>query len=117
MSVSVSLQDNLVEWQEIQIEGFGYDPRNPYKVLANGTMEDLYNWLQNGDRTPTKYRMLRFERLDEQTQNILRYTKIEYPLLKSGSLWEQWTKLCQVCGLYIYKNSQGNTVCSYTYGS
>jgi hypothetical protein len=117
MSVSVSLQDDLVEWQDIQVDGINYDPRYPNKALSNGTMEDLYRWLQNEQRTPSKYQMLSFEDLDTLTKGILTNTKVEYPLLKSGNLWEQWTKLCQVCGLYIYKNSEGKTVCSYTYGS
>jgi hypothetical protein len=117
MSVSVSLKDDLVEWQDISVDGINYDPRYPNKVLTNGTMEDLYKWLQDGQRTPSKYQMLPFEELDTSTKGILTNTEIDYPLLKSGSLWEQWTKLCQVCGLYIYKNSQGETVCSYTYGS
>lgn len=121
-SVSVSLKDDLEEWQDIQVKGFGYDPRNAYKVLTNGTMEDLYKWLQGQDenrnyRTPLKYQMLAFEQLDTTTRNILTNTKLQYPLLENGTLWAQWQKLCQVCGLYIYKNSQGKTTCSYTLGS
>lgn len=113
-SVSVSLKDDLEEWQDIQVDGFGYDPRNPNAVLINKSMSNLYDWLER--KTPSKYNMLKFNELDGQTQIILMNTLIEYPLLKNGTLWEQWTKLCQVCGLYIYKNNQGETVCSYTYG-
>lgn len=116
-SVSVSLQDDLVEWQNIQVDGFSYNPRNPFKILPNGSMEDLYRWLQNSERTPTKYRMLSFGELDFNTKNILSTTKIDYPFLESGTLWEQWVKLCKVCGLYIFKNRNGRTVCSYTMGS
>jgi hypothetical protein len=114
-SVSVALQDDLVEWQDIYVEGINYDPRNPFKVLPNGSMEDLYKWLWG--KTPTKYKMLTFSELDDKTKTILTNTKIDYPLLESGKLWEQWVKLCQVCGLYIYKNRNSKTVCSYTYGS
>jgi hypothetical protein len=114
-SVSVSLSDDLEEWQDIQIEGFGYDQRQPYKVLGRGSMADLYDWLHK--RTPSKYDMLSYEELDESTKEILYNTTIQYPVLKSGSLWQQWTKLCEVCALYIYKNNDNKTVCSYTYGS
>lgn len=114
-TVSVSLKDNLEEWQDISVNGFDYDPRNPYKVLANGNMADLYKWLWN--KTPKKYQMLAFGDLDETTRNILTSTIIKYPLLKSGTLWSQWHKLCEVCGLYIYKNNKGNTVCIHTLGS
>jgi hypothetical protein len=114
-SVSVSLKDDLEEWQDIYVEGFGYDPRNPFNVLKNGTMEDLYRWLSYA--TPAKYSMPFFYQLDTQTQEILKNTKIIYPLLEASTLWQQWNKLCQVCGLYIYKNGKGNIVCSYIYGS
>lgn len=114
-SVSVSLKDDLEEWQDIQIQGFDYDPRNPRAVLTNGTMEDLYRWLYN--KTPSKYNMLSFDELDSNTKSVLTNTIITYPLLEDGTLWEQWTKLCEVCGLYIYKNNKGETVCSSTYGS
>ena len=114
-SVSVSLQDDLVEWQNIYVKGFQYNALNPFKDLPNGSMQDLYNWLINF--VPKKYRMLSFGELDIITQNILASTKIEYPLLKDGTLWEQFVKPCEVCGLYVYKNKDGRTVCSYTYGS
>ena len=115
-SFSVSLKDDLVEWQDIQVKGINFDPRNPYAVLPNGTMADLYKWLHSTERTPQKYEMLSFEELDAKTQEILNSTSTKYPLLEDGTLWEQWTKLCEVCGLYIYKNNNGKTVCSYVYG-
>lgn len=114
-SVSVSFKDDLEEWQDIQIEGFSYDLRNPTKVLPYQTMKWLYWWLYN--KTPTKYNMLKFDSLDDKTKEILNSTTIPYPLLESGNLWSQWTKLCVVCGLHIYKNSQGKTVCVYKNGA
>lgn len=116
-SVSVSLKDDLVQWQDIYVEGFSYDPRSPFKIIADGKMSNVYRWLQNTERTPEKYKMLAFSELDQETKTILQNTTIDYPFLESGSLWSQWSKLCQVCGLYIYKNNQGQVVCSYTYGS
>lgn len=115
--VSVSLKDDLEEWQNIQIQGFGYDPREPFKIIADGKMSNIYKWLQDKTITPQKYEMLAFDDLDEKTKFILENTTIDYPLLENGSLWEQWTKLCEVCGLYIYKNNEGKTICTYTYGS
>lgn len=114
-SVSVSLKDDLEEWQDIQVQGFYCDPKNPYSVIVGGNMANYYNWLMV--RTPDKYKMRQFDRLDSKTKDILQRSSIDYPLLKDGSLWEQWQKLCEVCGLYIYKNNEGETVCTYTYGS
>lgn len=110
-TVSVSLKDDLEEWQDIAIQGFGYDVDNPRKDLPNQTMADLYRWLHA--KTPSKYNMLPFESLNAETQQVLSATRIEYPFLEDGSLWEQWTKLCEVCALSIYKNNVSNTVCVY----
>lgn len=109
-SVSVSFKDDLEEWQDIQVNGFDYDPRNPFKVIAEGKMSNVYRWLYNV--TPTKYKMISFDGLDEKTRTILEETKLQYPLLKNGTLWSQWSKLCEVCGLRIYKNMVGNTTCN-----
>ena len=114
-SVSVSLKDDLEDWQEIQNDGINYNRLKPYEIIEEGRMSSLYRWLQK--KTPQKYNMLSYDQLDEITKSILYDTQIKYPLLKSGTLWQQWEKLCQVCGLYIYKNNEGNTVCTYTYGS
>lgn len=113
--VSVSLKDNLEEWQNIYIEGFNYNPLNPNEILSNRTLKNLYTWLR--DRTPSKYNMVSFEYLDSNTRNILSNTIIPYPLLEDGTLWEQWDKFCKVGALYIYKTKSGNTTCSYKYGS
>lgn len=114
-TVSVSLTDGLQEWQDIIIEEINIDPRNPFAILINGTMSDLYYWLYT--RTPRKFNMLQYTELNEKTIAILQNTKISYPLLYTDNLWAQWNKLCQVCGLYIYINDTGRTICSYDYGS
>lgn len=114
-TVTVNLKDDLEEWQDIQIKGFDYDVSYPQKVLPNQTMADLYRWLYG--KTPVKYLMKSFKELDDDTQDVLNSTTIPYPILKKGTLWAQWTKLCVACGLYIYKDSQGNTTCSYNYGA
>lgn len=109
--VSVSLKDDLEEWQDIPIVGISYDP-----IYNEATsMRSYYGILYS--KTPNKYQMLPFRELDEKTQLILQETTIQYKILKVGNLWEQWRKLCEVCALYIYKNSDGKTVCNYTYGS
>lgn len=114
-TVSLSLKDNLEEWQDIWIEGFSYDSRNPKKVLPNQNMADLYKWLH--EKTPAKYKMLAYNELNYVTRGRLERTKIEYPFLESGTLWQQWLKICQVCALYIYVNEFGRTDCQYTVGS
>ena len=121
--VSVSLKDDLEEWQDINVAEISYDPRKiehkPFKwfyvelwkLTSNRfyAEEDIYG---NGN-----YNMLAFDELDTDTQDILQNAYIQYPLLESGSLWVQWTKLCEVCQLHIYKDNNGVVVCRYNGGN
>lgn len=118
---SVTIKDDLEEWQDIEVEGINYDPRDLthkpfsliYKYLWNVTSNRTYN----GDKGNGNYNMLALEELDENTKKILNNTYTQYYFLKSGSLWQQWSKLCQVCQLYIYKNNNGVVVCRYNGGN
>ena len=105
--VSVSLKDDLVEWQDIQVEGFSYDPRKAESM--NG--KEIYEYLHS--KTPSKYNMLSFYNLPTKERNILEYTIAPYKLLNSGTLWEQWTKLCELCACHIYKSTGGTTLLRY----
>ena len=108
--VSVSIKDDLEEWQDINVAEIPYDPRK----VESKPFSWLYEYLW--DITNKNYPMINLIALDKQTYNILTETYIKYPLLKSGSLWQQWTKLCQACQLHIYKNSNGIIVCRYNGG-
>ena len=112
--VSVSLKDNLEEWQDIQVGGIDYDPRSPYKYLPNGSFADIYKWLHK--RTPSKYGMVSYNELSEETKSVLEKTKLGYPFLDSSNLWRQWSKVCTACALYIHKNREGKTVCEHRIG-
>jgi hypothetical protein len=110
--VSVSLKDEIERWQEINISAISYDPRviehKPFELLY----ENLYNQTINNG-----YNMYSIDQLDRKTKAILKNTYIQYPLLESGSLWQQWNKLCQVCQLHIYQNNDGIVVCKYNGGN
>lgn len=110
-TVRVSLKDDLEEWQDIIIDGINYDPLN-----SNPTnLEYFYKYLHLN--TLSKYNMVAFELLDDLTKNVLINTQINYPLLKSGNLWSQWSKLCQASQCHIYKNSEGKTIFAYNGGN
>lgn len=104
-SVEMQLKDNLEEWQEMNVEALYYDPEHP----TTENFKWLYDYLWK--KTPKKYSMLPFDELDEETQNVLTNTVIQYPLLESDSLWNEWDKLCQACHLHIFVNESGRTVC------
>lgn len=115
-NVSVTLKDDLEEWQNIKVEPLiiveGLDTDNPY--IKRQSFEVLYKHLYNC--TPSKYNLLDFNSLDSTTQDILKNTYIEYPILNGASLWSEFDKLCQVCQLHIYKDVD-KTVCCYLGGN
>jgi hypothetical protein len=115
-SVSVSLKDDLEKWQNIDVDGFGYyqaQETNQKAQSAKWFYTKLYQiTVENGFSN-----MCAFGDLDIATQNILSTTFIEYPTLKSGSLWAQWQKLSEICQLHIYKNDKGIIVCEYNEGN
>ena len=113
-TTKIKLIDELIEWQNIYVEGFSYKTDAPTEILQNRTAADLYKWLY--DKTPEKYNMQSFAELDDATSDILTNTLIKYPYLNGASLWAQWNKLCQLCGLYICKGNNSKTICKYTMG-
>ena len=108
--VDVSLKDDLEEWQDINVAEIYFN----LKSQQSETLKYFYEYLH--EKTPKKYNMLSFEELDETTKNILQNTTIQYPYLEKGSLWRQWSKLCEIAQLHIYKKNN-QTVCVYSEGN
>lgn len=108
---SVSLTDGLEKCQNIWIKGIRYDPLSHYTI----PMSNLYQELRRN--APSAYKLIPYDQLDAKTRYILNFTYIDFKILKDGNLWEQYRKMCEVCGLYIYKNAEGKIVCTYTDGS
>lgn len=98
--VSVTLQDDLLQWQEIMID----------KIFINNdcTANDIY--LRLLDLTPTKFRMS----IDNNSINYLKSINCANIIIKSQSLWNGWQKLCELCSAIIYKNHNGDTVFKVT---
>lgn len=101
--ISVSLKDDLLKWQDILV--------TEMQLQEEITMKQLYDYLVS---LSIGYE---FEPLDLDTLSILTSTICEYPYLKSGSLWNEWTKLCVTCCLYVYKNNNNSVVTSSEFGS
>lgn len=96
--VSVSLKDDIEEWQNIQIDKQSY-----YIYSEITTMLDVYNSLKS--ITPTKYR---FASLSTDVSTYLSNIKLGYTArLESGSLWSAWDKFGKANALHIFKNKQG----------
>lgn len=97
--VSVSLKDDLEEWQNINIDKI-------YVLLEEKSIKDFYDFLIEKS---SQYNYV-FQPLDEQTEDILTNTICKYPYLEASTLWGSWNKLCEICGLYIWKNNNGEIV-------
>lgn len=108
--VSLTVKDDLEEWQEITVNGINYDPSSPKSM----TFKDIYEHLYN--QTPIRFNMLRFNDLDEKTKEVLQNSVVQYPTMNNGTLWNLWNKVCQACLLHIYKYN-GRTVCRYNGGN
>lgn len=109
-AVTVSLKDDLEEWQEINVAEIYFD----LKSQQSKTLKCFYEYLY--ELTPSQYNMMSFDELDNNTQDILENTIIRYPYLEKGTLWQQWTKLCEVAQLHIYKDNN-RTICRYNGGN
>ena len=112
--VNVFFGDNITNWQNIQIEGINYNVRLVRHPFEN--MAELYVWLREKTQN-FNYNVIAYEDLDNQTKNILENTVINYPLLNEDNLWRQWTKICEVCGLYMYNGENGIIQCKYFLGA
>ena len=99
--VSVSLKDDIENWQDIQIDMQAY-----YLDENMQTMLDVYNSLKA--ITPNDYV---FAELSTATKTYLQSISIgENAYIESGSLWSAWDKFGKANGLHIYKNKQGEVV-------
>jgi hypothetical protein len=98
--VSVSLKDDLEEWQDISVKGISYDARNPIEQ----PLKHFYDYLHAITVKNGNYKMQAYKDLNEITKSVLDNTIIKYAFLNSGSLWESWNKVCQVGQLHIYKD-------------
>lgn len=110
--VSVQLQDDLEEWQDILFQNVEY---NPLKDDTDISLFEIYGYLY--DYTPRKYNMLEPSDLDEQTQTHLKNIIVKYFILTANNLWSAWSKFAQASHTHIYKNNGGTTICRYNGGN
>ena len=113
--VSVSLKDDLEEWQDINVSALSYDPRNSKEQNCEWVYRQF--WQHTDARKNGNYKMQSFDELVDATKKILKNTYIKYPFYETANLWAQWTKLCEVCQLHIYKDEYGTVVCRYNGGN
>lgn len=96
--VSVTLQDNLLQWQEIPFNLYRYIT-NTYK---NG--DDLYNELINV--TPNKYKIVKKFRANDYLSKI-RLSTVQFGC---DTLWSAWDMFCKMTGAIMYKDNNGDII-------
>lgn len=107
--IDITLKDNIEDWQNITIPSIDYDPRKP--SVQNGQF--YYEYLYNQTITAGGFNILSFNELDTITQNKLKGVVIKYPILESGTLWDSWDKLANLCFLRIYIDNNNRVVVQY----
>lgn len=105
---SVSLTDGLQEWQDIILDGIGFDAEKGTSM----TFAEFYKILY--DLTPDKYEMISLDELDEITRNRLNSAVLAYPMLQQCSLWTAWDNFCVAMQGHIYKLPNGKTTFVYS---
>ena len=91
---TLNLQDDLVDMQNIDVPYFSMSDNETsmleiYEHLKSVTINAKASWS--------------FEELDSATKTLLSKIKCQYPFIEVSKLWGQWQKLCDICGLHMYK--------------
>lgn len=104
-TVGLQFKDDLEEWQDIYYELIDVSQNtNAYAIYTElkKTCEDL-GW--------------KFSKPDSSTTLILTSHSIRFLFLNNSSIWRQWEKLCEACGLVVFKNRLGEINVSYIFRS
>lgn len=102
--VRVQITDELEQWQDIVVDVLLYKS----STNTNASGEAIYAYWRG--KTPEKYNMLPFSKLDETTQKRLQSLNNIIFISNSKNLWSAWTQLCVLVQAHIFRNSKGETV-------
>lgn len=91
----IEFKDVLDSWQRIQMNTYIY-PYVPREVFATDIIDEIK---ERAGQSLYYY--------DDTTQRWLENLYIEFPIIDSGSLWSQMTKICEVSACYIFCDSNG----------
>lgn len=100
--VSIDFVDDMVMLQDILTQNM------PFKF--NAKMYDVFVFLSNKmpERYKTKNSMFYEHNIPENVLDTLKDTVCKYAYLNTDNMFANWNKLCTVCGLYIYKDHNGD---------
>lgn len=99
-TVTISLQDDLLEWQELTGETIDFKQNR----TAFEMYESLVSFTDNFE----------FE-IDEKTEEYLKSTTFSLSFVKKNNLWNMWQSFCEALALHLYKNPNGKVKISKSY--
>lgn len=103
--VSVTLADDLMEWQVIE-----YNAKDNSGETTAYEIYDIFVQYY----VPPKWE---FMPLDAKTLQVLEEYKVSNVYWNKTNLWALFNKLCEACGLHIFKNRENKVVVSYDFRS
>lgn len=112
LRANMQLKDNLEKMQDVMVEALYVDPTNPQPQTVEWYYEYLYE-----KTVAAGFDILTFDELDSNTKTVLSNTVIQYPVLDSDTLWNEWTKICQLCLCHMYIDNNNRVVLKYSSGS
>jgi hypothetical protein len=102
---TLEFSDVLTSWQNITMPKYYY-PYADKDIYA----KDIIDTLCERSGVELKYS-------DEATRTRLSNLRVFIPLLESGSLWSQMTKICELGACYIYCDNEGVPNIHYSGGT
>lgn len=105
-SVSVSLKDGLMNFQNIQNNGYQYLDKNSYLI-------DVYNSL----KADTEKLGYKFAEIGKDTKLYRYFTTTigEYLYIEKGNLWDIWQKFCDASSCHMFMNHFGEIEFNYEF--
>lgn len=98
---TITLITRLTDWQNVVIPDFPVNIQMP-RVTALAFVEYLQS------KTPSNYE---YVPIDIDLRQYLSSIQLLYHII-SGNLWEQWQKLCDIIGVYVYLDADSKVVIS-----
>lgn len=105
--LTIQYSDNLTDWQNINIPSKAMtetdvSARSIFNFLANQTGETKFPQpsYSNGYGAPLEY----LRKYDSTTYNAIANCHIKYPIIRKGTLWQMWQRLCELCALNIFRH-------------
>jgi flagellar biosynthesis/type III secretory pathway chaperone len=104
--LNISYSDGLTNWQNINVASealsqTNLDALSIFRKLVRRTGFENFNY---GSYAKDEWGVQNYlQKNDQNTYDILNECVVAYPLIRKTNLWQLWQRLCELCGLNIFK--------------